>query len=163
MIWHVKTRGRDLLDSYVVLTHVDDIPTLLQRWNVKPDPAVDVEKERALRKLGTLGVVKLFNAINQQQRKFAPVAATPEPEKPGFQKLSQASFLGLLAKSGGGGSGAFVGAGGGGSGVHTFSRGKVGEPVAKAPWLQETFEAGNDVGDDDMGDIRAKAEESSGE
>jgi hypothetical protein len=66
----------------------------LQQWNVKPDAANDIEKERLLRRVSTLGVVKLFNAINvQQQSKHAMLAKRPEPEKPGNQCLFDLLFL----------------------------------------------------------------------
>jgi len=123
---------------------------LFQQWHVKPDVAAGAEKERALRRLGTMGVVKLFNAINQQHRKFAPVTARPDLEKPGFRAVSEASFLDLLAS----GSTAKK------AGVEHFSRARVGAPVAKAPWLDDLYAEGNDQGnDDDLGDVRAKLEE----
>lgn len=102
-----------------------------------------MQVERNLRRVATLGVVKLFNAINQQQQKFQGAVKTALPEKPGFQSMSKSSFLGILAK-GGGGSSAVA--------AKSSSAAVKNEPLSKAAWLGEAFEpADDDQNEEDLG------------
>lgn len=106
---------------------------LREQWCKLPDPHDNVQEERKLRKVATLGVVKLFNAINNQQKAFesAPKRESAKQER-ALQKVSKESFLGMLKSSSGNNNNNDNKQ----KGKKVF--GHVG-PVAKAPWLNDQF------------------------
>lgn len=67
-----------------------------EQWKKTPDPHESIDAERALKKVATSGVVKLFNAINNQQKQ--QTSATPSSDRAArsLQSLTRESFLGAL-------------------------------------------------------------------
>jgi hypothetical protein len=68
-----------------------------EQWKKKPDPHEAIEVERVLKKVATSGVVKLFNAINNQQKQQqqTDVPASDKAAR-ALQSLTRESFLGAL-------------------------------------------------------------------
>ncbi len=101
-----------------------------EQWKKQPDPHERIEEERRLKKVATAGVVKLFNAINGQQRRLRDTAVPASSKaQRGLQQLTKESFLGALRaaprqRSGG---------------------------AAGAAWLREDFDADREDARDEPG------------
>ncbi len=94
-----------------------------EQWKKTPDPHEDIEEQRRLKKVATSGVVKLFNAINQQQRASRDTALPASTKMArDYQQLTKESFLGALKTA------------------PAASKGRQ-QPASGAAWLQADFEA----------------------
>ena len=89
------------LEVTVEKAYLQSRKALRNKWKEEPDPHLDIEKERILRKAATAGVVQLFNAINRQQQtvsKGAPVSASEKGARK-FAEMSKSNFLSALKKA----------------------------------------------------------------
>jgi hypothetical protein len=93
-----------------------------EQWHRQPDPHERIEEERRLKKVATAGVVRLFNAVNGEQRKLreAEVPASGKAQRD-LQRLTREAFLGALRQA---------------------SKPKSGSAAAAGPaWLAADYEA----------------------
>ena len=118
------------LEHKVEEAYLDSRRAIRERFHKIPDPHDNILKEKQLKKAATVGVVQLFNAINNQQRNAAGPSAASEKAARRLNALSKEKFLEELKH--------------GASSKKTFqySRAPVRkeEGTQRAPWLQEDFD-----------------------